>query len=45
MIKDQFEQLTEVEIIDRILDGEKPLYEIIVRRFNSYLYKIGRSYN
>lgn len=42
---DQFGQLTEVEIINRILKGEKPLYEIIVKRFNSYLYKIGRSYN
>jgi RNA polymerase sigma factor (sigma-70 family) len=41
----QPEQLTEAEIIQRILDGEKPLYEIIVRRFNSYLYRIGRSYN
>lgn len=41
----QFDQLTEVEIIARILNGEKPLYEIIVRRFNPYLYKIGRSYN
>lgn len=42
---DQFGQLREVEIINRILKGEKPLYEIIVKRFNSYLYKIGRSYN
>ncbi|WP_159476465.1 sigma-70 family RNA polymerase sigma factor [Chryseobacterium sp. 18068] len=42
---DQFGQLTEVEIINRILKGEKSLYEIIVKRFNSYLYKIGRSYN
>ncbi len=41
----QFEQLTEAEIIGRILNGDKPLYEIIVRRFNSYLYKVGRSYN
>lgn len=41
----QFYQLTEAEIIRRILNGEKPLYEIIVRRFNSYLYKVGRSYN
>lgn len=39
------EQLTEIEIIDRILAGEKPLYEILLRRFNSYLYKVGRSYN
>jgi RNA polymerase sigma-70 factor (ECF subfamily) len=45
MIVGQFEKLTEVEIIERILGGEKPLYEIIVRRFNPYLYKIGRSYN
>ncbi|MCC6684876.1 MAG: sigma-70 family RNA polymerase sigma factor [Bacteroidia bacterium] len=41
----QFEKLTEAEIIERILKGEKPLYEIIVRRFNPYLYKTGRSYN
>jgi RNA polymerase sigma factor (sigma-70 family) len=41
----QFEKLTETEIIERILDGEKALYEIIVRRFNPYLYKVGRSYN
>ena len=45
MITKQFEQLTAIEIINRILEGEKPLFEIIVRRFNPYLYKIGRSYN
>lgn len=45
MTSKQFEQLTEVEIINRILNGDKPLYEIIVRRFNSHLYKVGRSYN
>lgn len=39
------EPLTETEIIRRILNGEKALYEIIVRRFNPYLYKVGRSYN
>lgn len=37
--------MTETELISRILKGDKPLYEIIVRRFNPYLYKIGRSYN
>lgn len=41
----KFEQLTESEIVVRILNGEKSLYEIIVRRYNPYLYKIGRSYN
>ena len=40
-----FEKLTEAEIIKRILTGEKALYEIIVRRFNSYLYRVGRAYN
>jgi len=39
------EQLTEQEIISRILNGEKALYEIIVRRLNPFLYKTGRSYN
>lgn len=41
----QFENFTEAEIIGGVLDGEKALFEIIVRRFNPYLYKIGRSYN
>lgn len=41
----QFDEFTETEIIGRIIDGEKAFYEIIVRRFNPYLYKIGRSYN
>jgi len=41
----QTEKYTEAEIIKRILEGEKAIYEIIVRRFNPYLYKIGRSYN
>ncbi len=41
----QFEKFTETEIIGRISNGEKALYEIIVRRFNPYLYKVGRSYN
>lgn len=41
----QSEKFTEAEIIGRIVGGEKALYEIIVRRFNPYVYKIGRSYN
>lgn len=39
------EKLTEKQIIQRVLGGEKTLYEIIVMRFNSALYKVGRSYN
>ncbi|UKJ08323.1 sigma-70 family RNA polymerase sigma factor [Solitalea lacus] len=41
----QFERFTEAELVERITNGEKSLYEVIVRRFNPYLYKIGRSYN
>ena len=39
------DKLTENENITRIHNGEKSLYEIIVRRYNHYLYKLGRSYN
>lgn len=35
----------EVELLERIVLGDKALYEIIVRRYNPFLYKIGRSYN
>lgn len=37
--------LNEDEIIGRIIAGEKSLYEVIVRKYNPYLYKVGRSYN
>lgn len=32
------------EIIQEILAGEKQCFEAIIRRYNTYLYKIGRSY-
>ncbi len=35
---------TDREIVRRITEGEKGLYELIVRRYNPYLYKVGRSY-
>ena len=35
----------EAHIISRILAGEKEFYEVIIRKYNPYLYKIGRSYN
>ena len=37
-------KLKETEITDRILDGEKELYEILVRRNNQKLYRVIRSY-
>jgi RNA polymerase sigma factor (sigma-70 family) len=39
------EQYTDKEIIDKIVGGESALFEILIRRNNSFLYKTGRSYN
>ena len=33
------------EVLARVLAGETALYEIIIRRYNPLLYKIGRSYS
>lgn len=38
------EQITDAEAISRTLKGETSAYEVIIRRYNSYLYRIGRSY-
>lgn len=38
------DELSDVEIISRVLDGQTAWYEAIVRRYDNYLYKIGRSY-
>lgn len=40
----QFEILSDLEIVDRVLSGEIALYEIIMRRYNPYLFKVGKSY-
>src|SRR5215470_13873270 len=40
----QFDTFIEAEIIGRIKAGEKELFEILIRRNNPYLYKIGISY-
>jgi len=39
------EQSPEIELIQKILRGEPALFEILIRRNNPYLYKIGRSYH
>src|SRR3954452_13689082 len=39
-----FQQLTDVDVIERVLNGEISLYEVLIRRYNPYLYKIGMSY-
>jgi RNA polymerase sigma-70 factor (ECF subfamily) len=44
MTTKQFDTLSEVELIDRIRMGETGLFEILIRRNNSSLYKVGMSY-
>jgi len=39
-----FEQYTDTTLIQKILNGDIQLYEIIIRRYNPYLYKTGRAY-
>lgn len=40
----QFETYSDIEIIRKIIDGEIALFEILIRRNNSFLHKTGRSY-
>lgn len=42
-IKD-FETFSDAAIIKRIVDGDKTLFELLIRRNNACLYKTGRSY-
>lgn len=44
LIVKQFEATAETEIISRIKEGETDLFEILIRRNNPFLYKIGMSY-
>ena len=40
----QFEKYSDLEIINRINEGEVRLFEILIRRYNPLLYRIGRTY-
>jgi len=40
----QFEKYSDLEIIEKINDGDAKLFEILIRRYNPFLYKIGRTY-
>lgn len=40
----QFENYPDFEIIQRIIEGDLALFEILIRRYNLFLYKIGRTY-
>jgi RNA polymerase sigma factor (sigma-70 family) len=43
-VKNQTEQYTDLEIIQKIIHGEEAIYEMLIRRYNAFLYKIGRTY-
>lgn len=43
-VHERLKGLTDSEIIQRVIDGGVDDYEVIVRRYNNYVYKIGRSY-
>jgi RNA polymerase sigma factor (sigma-70 family) len=46
MLKEKtIQHYSDQEVIERVLDGELALFEILIRRNNSFLYKTGRSYN
>lgn len=40
----KFEKIPDSEIISQVLAGDTAMYEIIIRRYNPYLFKTGRSY-
>ncbi len=37
------DEISDIELIDRILKGEKRLFETIIRRYNQRLYRLGMS--
>ena len=39
-----YQQLSEVELIERVVSGDIAVYEVLMRKYNPYLYKVGRSY-
>ncbi|HEY5747577.1 MAG TPA: sigma-70 family RNA polymerase sigma factor [Chryseolinea sp.] len=43
-MRNQTEQYTDLEVIEKIRNGEEAIYEILIRRYNAFLYKIGRTY-
>ncbi|MET2986151.1 RNA polymerase sigma factor [Aureibaculum conchae] len=41
---EDFSNISDIDIINRILSGEKPLYQLLLRRNNLKLYRVIRSY-
>ena len=40
----QFDTYADIDIIKKIIAGDVPLYEVLIRRHNPFLYKTGRVY-
>ncbi len=40
----KIQQYSDLEVIDQILQGNTPLFEILIRRYNPFLYTTGRAY-
>ena len=38
------QKFTDEQVIQRVVSGEVSFFEILIRRYNPYLYKVGRSY-
>jgi len=38
------QQYSDTDVIEQILSGNKALFEILIRRYNPFLYKVGRGY-
>ena len=44
MSEKSVQQYSDLEVIQQVITGNTALFEIIIRRYNPYLYKVGRSY-
>jgi len=40
-----FDTYADIDIIEKVISGDIPLYEILIRRYNPFLYKTGRVYD
>jgi RNA polymerase sigma-70 factor (ECF subfamily) len=43
-VEKRLEEYTDLDIIHKVINGDIDQYEILIKRYDSFLYKIGRSY-
>lgn len=43
-LQSQHSQMTDIEVVDRVLHGERDLFRILLRRYNQRLFRVIRSY-